>query len=67
VAFICGSVAKLAHRDGSDVDLMVVGEPTFGQLVSAVGNARETLAREINPAVYSPTEFRSKLKPVITS
>ena len=62
VAFIYGSVAKLAQRNGSDVDVMVVGEPTFGEVVSAVGNAQETLARELNPIVYSPTEFRSKLK-----
>jgi len=62
VAFIYGSVAKLAQRNGSDVDVMVVGEPTFGEVVAALGNAQETLAREINPTVYSPTEFRSKLK-----
>ena len=62
VAFIYGSVAKLAQKSGSDVDVMVVGEPTFGEVVSAVGNAQETLAREVNPTVYSPTEFRSKLK-----
>lgn len=62
VAFIYGSVAKLAHRNRSDVDVMVVGEPTFGEVVSALGSAQEMLAREINPTVYSPAEFRSKLK-----
>ncbi len=62
VAFIYGSVAKLAQRNGSDVDVMVVGEPAFGEVVSALGSAQETLAREINPTVYSPAEFRSKLK-----
>jgi predicted nucleotidyltransferase len=62
VAFIYGSVAKFAQRNGSDVDVMVVGEPTFGEVVSAAGNAQEALAR-----VYSPFEFGSKLKPVITS
>jgi predicted nucleotidyltransferase/DNA-binding transcriptional ArsR family regulator len=62
LAFIYGSVARLAQRNGSDVDVMVVGEPTFGEVVSALGSAQETLAREINPTVYSPPEFRSKLK-----
>ncbi len=62
LAFVYGSVAKLAQRNGSDVDVMVVGEPTFGEVVSALGSAQETLAREINPTVYSPAEFRSKLK-----
>jgi predicted nucleotidyltransferase len=62
VAFIYGSVAELAQRNGSDVDVMVIGEPSFGEVVSAVGNAQETLAREVNPTVYSPNEFRSKLR-----
>jgi hypothetical protein len=46
----------------SDVDVMVVGEPAFGDVVSALGSAQEALSREINPTVYSPAEFRSKLK-----
>ena len=62
VAFIYGSVAKLTQRSGSDVDIMVVGESTFSDVVTALGSAQETLAREINPTVYSPAEFRSKLK-----
>jgi uncharacterized protein len=62
VAFIYGSVAKLAQRTGSDVDVMVVGEPAFGEVVSSLGSAQEALARDINPTVYSPAEFRSKLK-----
>ena len=62
VAFIYGSVAKLAQRNGSDMDVMVVGGPTFGEIVSALGSAQEKLAREVNPTVYSPSEFRSKLK-----
>ncbi len=62
LAFIYGSLAKLAQRNSSDVDVMVVGEPAFGEVVSALGTAQETLAREINPTVYSPAEFRSKLK-----
>jgi predicted nucleotidyltransferase/DNA-binding transcriptional ArsR family regulator len=62
LAFIYGSVAKLAQRSSSDVDVMVVGESTFGEVVSALGSAQETLAREINPTVYSAIEFRSKLK-----
>jgi predicted nucleotidyltransferase len=62
VAFIYGSVARFQQRDVSDVDLMVVGEVSFGDVVSALGAAQELLHREINPTVYSPAEFRSKLK-----
>jgi len=49
-------------ENGSDVDVMVVGEPAFGEVVAALGGAQETLSREINPTVYSPVESRSKLK-----
>jgi predicted nucleotidyltransferase len=62
VAFIYGSVARFRQKSGSDVDLLVVGQVSFGDVVSALGAAQELLHREINPTVYSPAEFRSKLK-----
>jgi predicted nucleotidyltransferase len=62
VAFIYGSVGRSEQRSSSDVDLMVIGDVSFGEVVSALGAAQEILGREINPTVYSPTEFRSKLK-----
>lgn len=43
------------------VDLMVVGDPTFAEIVAAINPAEKTLAREINPTVYSLDEFRSRL------
>lgn len=62
VVFIYGSVARLGHKTSSDVDLIVVGDVPFGDVVSALGTAQQTLSREINPTVYSPAEFKSKLK-----
>jgi hypothetical protein len=41
---------------------MVVGDASFGEVVSALETAQETLGREINPTVYSAAEFRSKIK-----
>jgi predicted nucleotidyltransferase len=61
VAFIYGSVAKGSDKTTSDVDLMVVGKVDFGEVVSAVGSAQETLGREVNPTVYPPDEFRRKI------
>ena len=61
-AFIYGSVARLRPTSGSDVDLMVIGDASFGDIVSAMAAAQKTLSREINPTVYSPREFRSKLR-----
>jgi predicted nucleotidyltransferase len=61
VAFIFGSVARGEERRVSDVDLLVVGTVRFADLVAAVLPAQERLRREINPTVYPPEEFRSKL------
>jgi uncharacterized protein len=61
VAFVYGSVARQQERANSDVDLMVVGNAPFGEVVSALGPAQQALGREINPNVFEADEFRSKL------
>ena len=61
IAFVYGSVARQQERANSDVDLMVVGDAPFSDLVSALGPAQKALGREINPTVYPASEFRSKL------
>jgi uncharacterized protein len=62
VAFVYGSVARHEERADSDIDLMVVGEVPFTQIVAAITPAQERLGREINPTVYPVAEFQSKLK-----
>lgn len=62
VAFIYGSVARLEQKSTSDVDVMVVGDASFSDVVSALANSQETLGREVNPTVYSPADFKAKLK-----
>lgn len=61
VAFVYGSVARGDERAGSDLDLMVIGEPKFADVVEALGHAQETLRREINPNLYPAREFRRKV------
>jgi len=61
VAFVYGSIATRKDRADSDVDLMVIGDAAFGEIVSRLSNAQKKLRREINPAVYPLGEFRSKL------
>ena len=62
VAFIYGSVARGEENRASDMDIMVVGNVSFAEIVSALRPSQDRLGREINPTVYSPAEFRSKLK-----
>jgi len=62
LAFIYGSVARGLQRAHSDVDLMVVGEVTFGEVVASLADAQTRLGREVNPTVYPVQELFAKLK-----
>jgi len=61
VAFIFGSVAKSADDRKSDIDVMVVGKVSFGDVVSLLSPAEEQLGREINSVVYPIDEFKKKV------
>jgi predicted nucleotidyltransferase len=62
IASIFGSVARSADDRRSDIDLMVVGRISFGDVVALLGPAEEKLARDINPVVYPTAEFKEKVK-----
>jgi len=59
-AFVYGSIARGDERAGSDVDLMVIGEVKFAEVIAALAPAQETLRREVNASVYPALEFRRK-------
>ncbi len=61
-AFVFGSAARGDLRSGSDIDLMVVGDASFGEVASAVAPAQERIGRDVNPTLYTPAEFRTKLE-----
>ena len=61
VAFLFGSLVRGGERSSSDVDFMVVGDVTFAEVVSVLSRVQETIHREVNPLIYPPEEFRSKL------
>lgn len=60
LAFIFGSVAKGKERSSSDVDVMVIGNVSFVEIVEAFGETQQRLVREVNPVVMTPTAFRDK-------
>ncbi len=62
LAFVYGSMARGEFKADSDVDLMVVGDVSFGAVVSALQVAQKAIAREINPSVYSAAEFGQKVR-----
>ena len=57
LAFIFGSMAGRTENRLSDVDLLVVGDISFGDVVDLVSDAEKTLSREVNPVVYTVAEF----------
>jgi predicted nucleotidyltransferase len=62
VAFIFGSVARSTDDRRSDIDLMVVGDVSFGDVVSLLAPAEQKLGREVNPVVYPIAEFKKRVK-----
>jgi len=60
-AFLFGSVARGEERAESDIDLMVIGDVSFMAVVAAVAPLQESVGREINPTVFTASEFRKRL------
>lgn len=60
LALIFGSVARGTETAHSDVDLLVVADAGFADVVKAIYPAQATLGRDINPVVYSVKEFRRR-------
>ena len=62
LAFVFGSVASGKATAGSDIDLMVVGNVSFSEIVTVTYAAQEVLGREINPKVYNREEWKAMRK-----
>ena len=60
VAFVFGSMANGTEKTRSDVDVMVIGSASFGEVVNALYDAQSILGREINPKVMTPQEWHAK-------
>jgi predicted nucleotidyltransferase len=60
VALVYGSVAAGVERRSSDIDIMVVGNARFEDIVRVLVACQHELRREINPTVYTLAEFRRK-------
>ena len=62
VAFVFGSAATGVLRSDSDVDVLVVGDVSFSDVATAVTEAQVRIGRDVNPAVYPPSEFGEKVR-----
>jgi len=61
-AFIYGSYASGKEDAASDIDLLVVGDITDRALHERVAHVERTLHRQINYVLYSPGEFRRRVR-----
>jgi predicted nucleotidyltransferase len=61
LALLYGSVAQGKAGKDSDIDLLVIGDVSFEEVVERVSRAQENLRREINPMVMSLEECRNRL------
>ena len=59
-AFVYGSMAVGDEHAHSDVDVMIVGNLSFGEVVEALAPAQTALRREVNPTLFTPQEFVAK-------
>ncbi len=62
LAFIFGSVARGQERVTSDVDVLVLGEVPFADVVKVTAKYQERLAREVNPVVMTTSDFLEKYR-----
>ena len=60
LAFVYGSVASGTERHVSDLDVLVVGDVTFEEVVAVLHPCQEALRREINANVFGEAEFSAK-------
>jgi len=62
LAFVYGSIAKGEDSASSDIDLMVITDGlAYSDLIQALTNAEKTLARPINPTIYTQQQFRERI------
>lgn len=60
VAFIYGSIAEGTDNIGSDIDVLIIGDISTREAVSALSQVKKEIKREINVNVYSRQEFGKK-------
>lgn len=61
-AFIYGSFAKREGREGSDIDLLIIGKVDEDKLIEEIGKLERKLQREINYSIYEKEDFNKKKK-----
>jgi DNA-binding transcriptional ArsR family regulator len=62
LALVFGSMARGEENAGSDVDVLLIADCSFGDAVKALHPVQAQLQREISPVLYTATEFARRIK-----
>jgi len=62
LALIFGSIGRGTENAGSDVDVLIIGEISFKEAVTALYPAQELIGREINPKVFKQKEWKNLVR-----
>ena len=62
LALIFGSVASGTETASSDVDVLIIADVGFADVVRVTHPVQAELGREINPVVYSAQEFKRRVQ-----
>jgi len=58
LAFVYGSIASGKAHANSDIDVIVVGDVSFADVLTHLHSTQTTLGREINPKIYQTVEWK---------
>ena len=61
-AAIYGSFASGHENSGSDIDILIVGDPNRDKLMKKIEDVEKDVAREINYNIYSRDDFSERVK-----
>ena len=61
-AFVFGSMASGKASAASDIDLMLIGDANFAEVIRVLYPLQERLGREINPKTYRRAEWHALAK-----
>ena len=61
-AFLFGSAATGYEIPGSDIDLMIVGDPDLGEVSKMIAKIEHGLGRPVNYLIFSREEIEAKLR-----
>ena len=61
-AFVFGSVASGQVNAKSDIDLMLIGDVSYAEVVPLLHLLQEQLGREINPKIYADKEWNKLMQ-----